>query len=165
MVDAVELSPETSQKAPSDRPSLGSGKVSPKFQAEIKKISWRQALELRDKALYGENSQAMAHEQDDELALHYGAFLSGELISVASVYLEPGKAKLKKFATLKPYRQTDVGKRLFDSILQELRGCGIDQLYTEVRVKALSFYRSFGLKLVKPVKHEGVVYYLMAINF
>ncbi|GAB3369650.1 GNAT family N-acetyltransferase [Azotobacter armeniacus] len=85
------------------------------LEVDIRRINWQETIHLRHKVLWPKESPEFCHIEGDENAWHFGAFISERLVSVASVYPDGNIARLRKFATDRPYQEKGIGTALLNA--------------------------------------------------
>ena len=132
---------------------------------DIRNISWEQTIPLWQSVLWPTKTAEYCHVEGDDDALHFGAFVNGELVCVASVYLDLDKARLRKFATLGSFQGQGIGSQVITHILKGLQPLGVERFWCDARSSAVGFYQQFGLA---PFGEEffksGVPYYKMEVR-
>jgi predicted GNAT family N-acyltransferase len=113
---------------------------------DIRSISWDEALPIRHKVLWPNKPLLFCKVDSDETAQHYGAYLNGELVCVASIYLDGRVARLRKFATLAEFQGQGIGSNIITYILKELKKADIESFWCDARITATGFYKKFGMK-------------------
>jgi ribosomal protein S18 acetylase RimI-like enzyme len=104
--------------------------------------------------------------EGDDTAKHYGAYVDGELVSVASIYLDGSRARLRKFATLPSFQGKGIGSKVITHLVNELKESGISYLWCDARTSALGFYQRFGMEKQGEVFNKsGIPYYKMEVKF
>jgi len=104
--------------------------------------------------------------EGDDTAKHYGAYVDGELVSVASIYLDGSRARLRKFATLPRFQGKGIGSKVISHLVTELKTSGIHYLWCDARESAMGFYQRFGMETQGEVfKKSGIPYYKMEVSF
>ncbi|EPJ45149.1 MAG: hypothetical protein OFPII_30060 [Osedax symbiont Rs1] len=83
---------------------------------EIRTIPWQQTIPLRNRVLWPNKPPEFCHIDGDADGLHFGAFVNGVLVCVASVYLTLHKARLRKFATNSRYQNQGIGFAMLNLI-------------------------------------------------
>jgi GNAT superfamily N-acetyltransferase len=132
---------------------------------QIQTIHWREALPVRHQVLWPNKPPLFCKVDGDEIANHYGAYIDGKLVCVASIYIDKDKARLRKFATLPGYQGKGAGTQIISYIIRELRGTGITYFWCDARKSAVGFYRRFGLEQKgSEFKKSGIPYYKMEIQ-
>jgi predicted GNAT family N-acyltransferase len=132
---------------------------------QIQTIRWQDALPIRHQVLWPNKTPEFCKIEGDETAHHYGAFINGRLVCVASIYIENQSARLRKFATLVNYQGTGIGSTVLTLILQELADIDITYFWCDARTSALDFYQRFGLeKEGNEFEKFGIAYYKMAMK-
>ena len=81
-------------------------------QLEIRRVQWQETIALRHAVLWPNRPPEFCHVEGDEAALHYGAYLHGNLVSVASVYFDGPSARLRKFATAHEFQRRGIGTNM-----------------------------------------------------
>jgi GNAT superfamily N-acetyltransferase len=118
----------------------------PASRIEIRVIRVEAALPVRLASLRpGETLDMVRIENDDE-GLHLGAFLEGELVSVASLFVSGGKAQFRKFATLPAYQGRGIGTQLLARMIEEAKAAGTREFWCNARLDALSIYQRAGMR-------------------
>jgi len=131
---------------------------------EISAISWQQTIPHRQSVLWPSKPQEFCYLDGDAEGMHFGAFIDGLLICVASVYLTSGKARLRKFATDTRYQNQGVGSKMLQHIIQSLKSSQTTYFWCDARASALGFYQRFGMHACSERFYKAdVAYYKMAI--
>lgn len=113
---------------------------------DIRPIPWQDTLPLRHAVLWPELPAAASRVEGDESARHYGAFVDGGLVAVASIFAEGRTARLRKFATAPAHQGQGIGSAMLAHILSGLREEGYAEFWCDARESALGFYARFGLR-------------------
>jgi predicted GNAT family N-acyltransferase len=130
----------------------------------IQSIHWKDALPIRHQVLWPNKPPSFCKIDGDEMANHYGAYINGELVCVASIYIQNRTARLRKFATLLSFQGKGIGSQVLLHIISKLHEIGIDYFWCDARKSALEFYRKFGLeKEGSSFVKSNIPYYKMAI--
>lgn len=86
-------------------------------------------------------------------SLHFGAYINGKLIGIASFYHEApsgqpdvGAWRLRGMATLESTRRTGVGSNLLETGMEYVAAAGGTSLWCNARATAADFYETQGLK-------------------
>jgi predicted GNAT family N-acyltransferase len=131
---------------------------------QICSISWEQTIPLRQSVLWPNKPPAYCHVEGDHDAMHYGAFVNGELVCVASVYINSDKARLRKFATKTDYQSKGIGSQMLKFILHTLNDSAANIFWCDARESALSFYQRFGMQPYGERFYKAdVAYFKMAV--
>lgn len=132
---------------------------------DIRRIQWQETIPLRHAILWPDRPPEFCHVEGDEDGWHFGAYLSGALVAVASAYPDGRGARLRKFATATACQGRGIGTGLLNHILADLRGLGIDYLWCDARETAMGFYRRFGMRPEGDRFYKGEVpYFRMAVR-
>ncbi|PKH87167.1 GNAT family N-acetyltransferase [Colwellia sp. Bg11-28] len=113
---------------------------------EIRAISWKQTISLRQSVLWPNEPPEYCHVEGDLDASHFGVFIDGLLICVASIYLTSNSARLRKFATDTRYQNQGIGSKMLEHIIQTLRNNCIEIFWCDARESAIPFYERFGMQ-------------------
>ena len=131
----------------------------------IKKIPWQSALPIRHTVLWPDKPVSFCIVEGDENAHHFGVFIKGQLVTVASIYISGTKARLRKFATLPDFQGQGLGSKLIIDILNQLKALNIEVFWCDARKTAISFYQKLGLKQQgSDFNKSGVLYIKMAVK-
>lgn len=132
----------------------------------IKEITWQQAIPVRHSVLWPEKAAEFCYVKGDEEGIHFGAYIDNKLISVASVYLTQGSARLRKFAVYEKFQAQGVGTALLKYILFSIKNKGMTLFWCDARETAIGFYERFGMQMEGEVFYKSdVPYYKMSITF
>ncbi|QEN04123.1 N-acetyltransferase [Thiospirochaeta perfilievii] len=89
---------------------------------DIKNITPEEALDIRHQVLWPNKPKEFCKLEDDYKGIHYGGFLNGKLVCVASIFIENNSARLRKFATLTEFQGKGYGTLLIKHIISDLKG-------------------------------------------
>ncbi|MGF1887175.1 GNAT family N-acetyltransferase [Photobacterium profundum] len=132
----------------------------------IQQVTWEEALPLRHRVLWPNKSVSFCKVKGDESATHYGAFINGELVCVASVYIDGNEARLRKFATLHEHQGKGIGSKIIEYIVLNLKCLNVRYFWCDARTTALGFYQKFGLEVEGcEFDKSGVSYYKMSVQW
>ena len=133
---------------------------------EIKPISWQETLPLRHKVLWPNEPPSFSKVEGDEDALHYGAFLEGEIVCVASIHFssEPNHAhektaRLRKFATSHAHQGQGIGSAMLKRILADMKQEGVSTFWCDARETAMGLYHRFGMQAEGERFYKGDIPY------
>ena len=110
----------------------------------IRQISAADTWELRHRVMWPDKDLSFVKLPDDNEGLHFGLFLDGHLISVASLFVTGTRAQLRKFATWQAFQGQGYGSQLLKYILQESDNLKLTEVWCHARVDAQQLYRRFG---------------------
>ena len=131
---------------------------------EICAISWEQTIPLRQSVLWPNKLPEYCHVDGDIEASHFGVFVDGLLVCVASVYLTSNRARLRKFATEPRYQNQGIGSKMLEHIIQTLRSSQVDIFWCDARESAIQFYDRFGMQACSERFYKAdVAYYKMEV--
>ena len=111
----------------------------------ILEVCWQDTIPIRHQVLWPHKSPDFCKVKGDEEAKHYGAYIEGQLVSVASVYINGGKARLRKFATLSDFQRRGIGSQLISHVIERLKSEQVSYFWCDARSSALDFYMRFGM--------------------
>jgi len=132
---------------------------------EIKRISWQQTLEIRQKVLWPNKSALSSKIKDDEIANHYGVFINNKLVCVASIFIKNTTARLRKFATLTEYQGQGIGSKLLHHIIEQLTKHNVTVFWCDARKTAVGIYQKFNMNIEgNEFMKSGMPYFRMSVN-
>jgi len=135
------------------------------FILNIRTIDWHDALPIRHKVLWPNKPESFCKIEGDESALHFGVYIKGLLVCVASIYINDSSARLRKFATLVEYQGQGIGSKLIAHILNQLKLSDIALFWCDARTTAVGFYQKLGMEQQgKEFEKSGVLYFKMAVQ-
>ncbi len=118
--------------------------ISPEDTYKIRRVILRKNIPLSEKS-----------EGDfDKDTFHLGAFIEGELISVATLiknessFFEGSQYRLRGMATSENYQGKGLGKKLILKAEEILKERKVDVLWFNARIVALEFYKKLGYKII-----------------
>jgi len=105
-----------------------------------------QALAIRWSVFVDEQKVPSELEQDeyDQRAVHFGAFIDGQMIGTGRVVVKGDKGKIGRLAVLKPYRSQGIGMQLLHCMVEYCRELGLAEAYLGAQVHAIGFYEKAG---------------------
>jgi ribosomal protein S18 acetylase RimI-like enzyme len=112
---------------------------------DIRQIDWTETIAVRHNVLWPNKPPEFCHLQDDHLGIHFGGFVDELLVCVASIYIENGQARLRKYATEAEYQGQGIGSAVLNKIIVYLQERKIGYFWCDARESALSFYQRFGM--------------------
>ncbi|WP_281629905.1 GNAT family N-acetyltransferase [Vibrio sp. St2] len=131
---------------------------------DVRKISAEETLALRHRVLWPEKSIDFCRVEEDDVGLHFGAFVDGELVCVASVFVSDNVARLRKFATSPEYQGQGIGSSVLKAIISELQNTGVIIFWCDARESALTLYKRFGMTEQGERFYKGdIPYYKMSV--
>ncbi|TPE43042.1 GNAT family N-acetyltransferase [Pontibacter mangrovi] len=113
---------------------------------QIKEIPPEDTWQLRRDVMWPGQSINYVQLPEDENGQHFGLYLSGELVSVVSLFVEGERAQFRKFATLPQHQGKGYGSKLLQHLIEQARAQGITQLWCNARQEKAAFYKRFGLQ-------------------
>lgn len=116
------------------------------MELELRSITAEETLPIRHKVLWPDKPPAYSMVENDAEGWHLGVFAHGELICVASVFVEGNTARLRKFATLPEHRSKGAGTAAIAHIIATLASRGITTFWCDARTSATGFYQRFGMR-------------------
>lgn len=133
---------------------------------DIRKVTTAEVLPIRHLVLWPDKSPSFCEVEGDSSAIHYGAFVDGKLVCVASVYINGHEARLRKFATLHEYQGQGIGSKVIEQVVRELKLASATYFWCDARTSALSFYQKFGLCAEgEEFQKSGVSYFKMSVSW
>ncbi|WP_413112269.1 GNAT family N-acetyltransferase [Thaumasiovibrio sp. DFM-14] len=128
-------------------------------------ITPTQTIDIRHTVLWPALPREHVILNEDSSGVHFGGCWNGELVSVASVFIdsETQSARLRKFATLPDHRRHGIGSAVIHSILSYLAQRGIQRFWCDARSDAIGFYSKFYMEQSgKPFYKRDVEYVVMS---
>ena len=133
---------------------------------DVRKISAEDTLALRHRVLWPEKSVDFCRLEEDDASLHFGAFVAGKLVCVASVFVTDDVARLRKFATSPEYQGQGIGSNLLKVIISQLQSTGVIVFWCDARESALSVYKRIGMAEQGERFYKGdIPYYKMSVTW
>jgi GNAT superfamily N-acetyltransferase len=127
-----------------------------KGQTVIRQVSAAETRPLRQVILRPhQRVEELVYPGDDSPdAAHFGAFLNGELVGIASVYHEPphGEAneaawRLRGMAVVPQLHRKGIGSRLLRACIDHARQRGGKMMWFNARTPVVPFYRAHGFQV------------------
>lgn len=123
----------------------------------IKEISSAETRNLRQLTLrqHQPADELVYPGDDDETTVHFGAYLSNELVGIASLYKdkmkgndEPDSWRLRGMATADNARGIGIGKILMEKCLDHAKHRNGKLFWCNARTSAEGFYEKFGMNRI-----------------
>jgi len=111
---------------------------------EIVGLDWEETIPIRQKVLWPDKPSSFCKVEGDEAGRHYGVIIEGALVCVASIYIESGSARLRKFATLEDFQNRGIGTALLKHMIEDSQSLHVNTFWFDARESAIEFYRRFG---------------------
>jgi len=148
---------------------------------DIKNITPEEALDIRHQVLWPNKPKEFCKLKDDYKGIHYGGFLNGKLVCVASIFIENNSARLRKFATLTEFQGKGYGTLLIKHIISDLKGTNatglkpvvtpgtnatglkpvVTHLWCDARITAKDFYNRFKMSSTGETFFKSDVEYIV----
>lgn len=116
------------------------------MELELRSITAADTLPIRHKVLWPDKPPEYSMVDNDAEGWHLGVFAQGQLICVASVFVDEDVARLRKFATLPEHRSKGAGTAAIVHIITTLKSRGIREFWCDARMSATGFYERFGMR-------------------
>jgi len=127
----------------------------------IERISPQETLNVRHLVLWPDKPVEFCQLENDSDGIHYGGFVDGKLISVASIFIEGDRARLRKFATLSEYQNKGYGTLMLNKIIEDLIYIDIKWFWCDARVNAEGFYNRFKMSRAGEVFLKSDIEYVV----
>lgn len=111
---------------------------------QIRNITAADTLALRQLVLWPEHPISASQVSGDDGALHFGGFISDQLICVASLFPQGDTIRLRKFATHPDHQGQGIGSQMLSHLLTRSKSRGHTRFWLDARETALPFYQRFG---------------------
>jgi ribosomal protein S18 acetylase RimI-like enzyme len=133
---------------------------------DIRKVTTTEVLPIRHLVLWPNKSLSFCEVEEDSSATHYGAFVDGNLICVASIYINGHEARLRKFATMPEYQGQGIGSKVIQKVVCDLKLANVNYFWCDARTSALPFYEKFGLRVEgEEFQKSDVSYFKMSVSW
>lgn len=116
----------------------------------IVNLKWDETIPIRHEVLWPNKPASFCKVDGDESARHYGVKVKGNLVCVASVYLDSESARLRKFATLEHFQNQGLGTLLLNHMLEDMMSLNVHRFYLMRVSQLLIFMRDSGFQLKVP---------------
>lgn len=115
----------------------------------IVQLTWEQTVPVRQEVLWPGMPEDFCYVVGDEQAQHYGVEIDGELVTVASVFIDEDEetARIRKFATLLEHRHEGLGSALLEHILSDVQRFNVHYFWCISRESTVDFYKRLGLHI------------------
>jgi len=127
----------------------------------IKEIEVKDALPIRQKAMWPDKDLDFVKVPDDDQAYHLGLFVDRKLISVVSVFKKEQGAQFRKFATLPEFQGKGYGSKLLVYMMGYIKDKNISKIWCNARVSKVHFYKGFGLTTTNHTFHRAGLDYIV----
>lgn len=127
----------------------------------IERITHEETLETRHLVLWPNKPKDFCKLEKDSEGIHYGGFVDGKIICVASIFIEGERARLRKFATLTEYQHKGYGSLMLNRIIDDLIYIDIKWFWCDARVQVEGFYNRFKMSRAGEVFLKSDVEYIV----
>lgn len=128
-------------------------------------LNWQQTIPIRHKVLWPNESPEFCQVEGDSEGFHFGVVINNQIVCVASVYIDAGSARLRKFATLSQFQGQGIGSCMLKHLLKQLKQHQVKYLWFDARFSAVGFYHRLGFSSIgEQFYKHGVAYYKMYAN-
>lgn len=114
------------------------------MKADIQTISADDTWPVRQHVFWPDQPISQAMLPNDGDGSHYGAYVNGKLVAVASLFPDGTSVRLRKLATLPDYQNLGIGSRLLEFLVEQAQQQGYESLWCRVQAQALPYYQNFG---------------------
>lgn len=138
---------------------------------EIRSITAKQTLDLRQRVLWPNKTRAEMHLPGDESAINFGAYQNEVLVGVGSFFRDQDnfgdqdKAsvfRLRKMAVEPKLQGQGIARRLIFTARTELKLKGATLIWCDARLSAAGFYQKCGFKIDTEVFQKSGMDYVKA---
>lgn len=112
----------------------------------IHPISAQETLLIRHQVLWPDLPIESCILNEDEKGYHFGGFIDGHLICVASVFEVENNYRVRKFAVLPNFQKKSYGTQMLRYICDALTNKIICYLCLDARKAAIPFYEKLGFE-------------------
>ncbi|WP_044198257.1 GNAT family N-acetyltransferase [Dyadobacter tibetensis] len=126
---------------------------------EIRRVSADLLLPIRHSELWPDQPISFVKIPEDDLGIHYGLYVDGELVSVISAFIEGDSLRFRKFATLATWRGKGLGTRLLQRVIDLAQENKMKRIWCDARADALPFYQRFGFQSFGEPFFKGAIPY------
>ncbi|SNR47565.1 Acetyltransferase (GNAT) domain-containing protein [Maribacter sedimenticola] len=132
----------------------------------IKQITIEEALPIRHKVMWPNETIDYVRLPEDDEGTHYGLIIDSNLIAVISLFIKGKEAQFRKFATLHEYQGKGYGTILLNAIMNIAAENNLTRIWCNARTSKTNFYAKFNMQLT-PVEFikGGLNYVIMERNF
>lgn len=132
---------------------------------EIRNINWQDTMSLRHRILWPDKPPEYCRVEEDPVGHHFGAFINNKLVCVASVYIDHGEARLRKFATETEFQGQGIGSKMLYHVFAFIKQEKVNYFWLGARESAMALYQRFGMAPEGERFYKGdIPYYKMSIN-
>lgn len=127
----------------------------------IQEVPYEEILQIRHKVMYPDKDIEYVKLPEDHLGLHIGYYHKGELVSVASLFLENRNLQFRKLATKTEHQKKGYASEIINWMLSYAKDVKLEKVWCNSRLDKVEFYKKFGFiqtdKTFSRDKHEYVV--------
>lgn len=112
---------------------------------KIKAIEASQTWPIRHEVMWPDQPFEFVQLEEDELGLHFGAFVQEKLVSIVSCFIIEDEMQFRKLATLNEFQGKGIASELLNFILKIAKNQGLKKVWCNARSNKKSFYEKFGM--------------------
>lgn len=133
------------------------------MRLRIERVTVAEVLPVRHAVLWPQHPPEFSRVADDEQGWHYALREGAQVVCVASLFVQGGEARLRKFATLPAWQGKGLGSAMLAGLIDAAREAGCSRFWCDARTRALNLYQRAGLEAEgAPFAREGVMFQRMA---
>ena len=114
--------------------------------------NYKVCSDIRNEVFIIEQGFKIDYDEIDDTCTHCILYEDNIAAGCARFYIDQeNKAHLGRFAILKKYRKKGYGKVIVNSIKQEVKKMGYNEIYISAQVQAIEFYKSCGFEVISDI--------------
>ena len=101
---------------------------------------------MRQAVMYPQEDISFVQLEDDNTGTHLGLYVTGELVSVISLFEKQNAVQFRKFATKNDKQGMGYGTALLQYVMNYAQATGKASIWCNARTSAMGIYRKFGMQ-------------------
>ena len=128
----------------------------------IQEATYEDVLQIRHEIMYPDKDIEYVKLPEDKLGLHIGYYEKGQLVSVASLFLENRNLQFRKLATKTEHQKKGYASEIMKWMLSYAKDVKLDKVWCNSRIDKVDFYEKFGFtKTDKTFNRDGYEYIIV----
>lgn len=127
----------------------------------IKEISYQTTWFIRQKVMWPNHPLSYVKLENDDVGIHYGLFVEGDLTSIVSLFIEGKEAQFRKLATINSQQGKGYGTQLMTYLITKLESMNLKRIWCNARLDKSIFYEKFGMTKTETSFVKGGIKYVI----
>lgn len=112
---------------------------------KIAAIQPSETWQIRHEVMWPDQPFEFVQLTEDDLGLHFGAFINEKLVSVVSCFITDKELQFRKLATLETFQGQGIASKLLLYVFDLAKEKELNKIWCNARSNKKQFYEKFGM--------------------